>query len=463
MQLNKPAQRRRWRLYGLIALGVLAYEIIWVITALDIVNPTDLDVFFFPAVRIALAGRPLDIYQLRVALVYPNANGPLGLIPVFVASWLASLRGWLENVMLRRALLFALTAPFPLLIAWESARAIERFGARIGRWSWPLVYLPLLLAPELWLSALYYGHIEQIIAVWLILVAIRMLSKRRPLLAGVLLGLALLARSDVTLIIIPVGLTLLARKQLRATAWLALGGFLAVAAGLSPFLMADRSDTLFSLAGFHAALPVGGGNVWSLSGATSYFDIADKYDAYLAIGLAILLTLAILLANRKLTVASADFYLLLALCSLCFALLIKTLWPYYFQEAALLASVWALARLAPALAAWSETGSAPWRAAWPTRVGAIAALWAPRMLMLGCALFAEFSLEMSDYGGWQKPWSLFVAYACVGIVALTFFWLLSAPYWLVGLLTEAAPIAPNVPGDSGDILPAIALDAPTGE
>jgi hypothetical protein len=293
--------------------------------------------------------------------------------------------------------------------------------------------------------------------------AIRLLSERRALLAGVLLGLALLARSDVTLIIIPVGLTLLARRQLRATMWLALGGVLAVGAGLAPFLIADRSDTLYSLGGFRAALPVGGGNVWSLSEATQYLNIGDKYDAYLAIGLTLLLSLVILLVNRKLTVTSAEFYLLLALCSLCFALLIKTLWPYYFQEAALLAGVWALARIAPALRMWSEPGSAPWRLAWRQRVGAILSLWAPRLLMLGCALLAEFSLEMSDYGGWQKPWSLVVAYACVGIVALTFIWLLSAPYWLAALLAEPTSPAPDVPGDSGDILSTIALAAPTGE
>ncbi len=135
------SRRQRWARRALIALAALVYEIIWVTTAFDKVNPTDLDVFFFPATRIALAGHPLDIYQLRVGLIYPNANGPLGIAPVLLAAWLADMRGWLGDVVLRRALVFAITAPFPLLAGWEAARIVERFGGRLRGLARALPYL----------------------------------------------------------------------------------------------------------------------------------------------------------------------------------------------------------------------------------------------------------------------------------------------------------------------------------
>ncbi|MGH2504956.1 MAG: hypothetical protein ACRDID_20795, partial [Ktedonobacterales bacterium] len=90
----------RWRWRGLLAVAVAAYYVLWALTAFDKVNPTDLDIFFLPAAHIALAGRPLDVYSLRVG-IYPNANGPLGLAPVTLAAWLAQWRGWLGDPMLR--------------------------------------------------------------------------------------------------------------------------------------------------------------------------------------------------------------------------------------------------------------------------------------------------------------------------------------------------------------------------
>ena len=304
--LAPPSRRQRWTRRALIALAALVYEIIWVTTAFDKVNPTDLDVFFFPATRIALAGHPLDIYQLRVGLIYPNANGPLGIAPVLLAAWLADMRGWLGDVVLRRALVFAITAPFPLLAGWEAARIVERFGGRLRGLARALPYLPMVLAPELWLSALYYGHIEQIIAVWLTLASLRLLIERHAIASGALLGLALLARSDVALIILPVVLLLLLRRQVKTALWFTVGMIVAFMAGIVPFLIADTRDTLFSLVAFRSALPVGGGNIWSLSNANAFLLFGQRYDAMLAIGVATLLTVAVLAVRRDLTLTSPD-------------------------------------------------------------------------------------------------------------------------------------------------------------
>ncbi|HEU0027155.1 MAG TPA: hypothetical protein VFQ25_08570 [Ktedonobacterales bacterium] len=446
---ERSSRRRRWTRRALIILVALAYEAIWVSTAFDKVNPTDLDVFFFPATHFALAGHPLDIYHLRVGQRYPNANGPLGLVPVLLAAWLADLRGWLENVTLRRALVFAIAAIFPLLAGWEVMRVVERFvegmGERLRGLARALPYVPMALAPELWLSALYYGHIEQIIAVWLTLAALRLLMSQRTIASGALLGLALLARSDVALIILPIALTLAARKRIRDALWLALGTMNALLAGLLPFLIADTRDTLFSLVAFRGALPVGGGNIWSLSDAQAFLSFGQRYDALLALSLAALLTLATLALRRDLTIASPDLFGLLTVTTLCFALLIKTLWPYYYLEAALFATVWASARSVEPLRAHGRQ--------WLIRFGELSLAWLPRVGVLFCALVAEYGLEATSYEGWLPPWGLILALLNLIVVTLTFVALLAGPR-LIRLFTSHPEAAPR------DILPEIALSAP---
>jgi hypothetical protein len=442
----RPTRRQRWTRRALITAVALVYEIIWVSTAFDKINPTDLDIFFLPAIRIALAGHPLDIYQLRVGLIYPNANGPLGLAPVLLAGWLAQSRGWLGDIMLRRALVFALAAPFPLLAGWEAARLVERLGGRLRGLAGALPYIPMLLAPELWLSALYYGHIEQVIAVWLTLTSLRLMIAKRPLASGALLGLALLARSDVALIILPIALTLLARRQVKSLLWLAAGAMGALLAGLAPFLLADRQDILFSLATFRSALPVGGGNIWSLSNAPAFLMVGQRYDALIAVGVATILTALALNIRRDLTLASPDLFGLLTLTSLCFALLIKTLWPYYYLEAALFATAWALAR---SVAPLRESRQ---RMSWVSQAGILSLAWIPRLVVLACALVAEYGLEATNYSGWLPPWGLILALINLIAVTLTLCALLAGP-----LLVSA--LAPHVEAPPGDILK-MALSAP---
>jgi hypothetical protein len=385
----------RWRWRALLAMAVAAYYVLWALTAFDKVNPTDLDIFFLPAAHIALAGRPLDVYSLRVG-IYPNANGPLGLAPVTLAAWLAQWRGWLGDPMLRRMLVFAICAPFPLLVGWEGARAIDRFGPPLRGAARALLWLPIILSPLLWLDALYYGHIEQSIVVWLALAATRLLADARYLRAGALLGLALLARSDAALIILALGLTLLVWRRWRGALLTSLAAGATLLLGLAPFLLADGHDVIFSLFTFRGALPVGGGDLWSLSGAPMFIAVAQRFDALFTLLFAALLILLAHVAHSNLDLHSPDIYGLLALASFCFALLIKTLWPYYFLESALFATVWALAAMPRQVDGQASVTRRAWLA-W-------AALWLAPLAISACALLAEAGLEANSYNGWIAPW-----------------------------------------------------------
>jgi hypothetical protein len=386
--------RWRWRL--LLAAAVAAYYLLWALTAFDKVNPTDLDIFFLPAVRIALAGRPLDVYTLRVGLIYPNANGPLSLAPLTLAAWLAQVCGWLGDPMLRRMLVFVVCAPFPLLVGWEASRAVDRFGPPLQGVTRGLLYLPILLSPLLWLDALYYGHIEQSIVVWLALAATRLLADARYLRGGALLGLALLTRSDASLIVLALALTLLVWRRWRGALLTLLAAGATLLLGLAPFLLADRRDVIFSLVTFRAALPVGGGDLWGVSGAPVFLAIAQRFDALFTLLIAALIVLVAHIVRSDLDLDIPDIYGLLALASFCFALLIKTLWPYYFLESALFATVWALASMPRQRDDQPEIGRGVWTA-W-------AALWLAPLAITACAIVAEYGLESNNYDGWVAPW-----------------------------------------------------------
>lgn len=411
----------RWRLPGrwgwrlAIALAVAAYYALWAVTAFDKVNPTDLDTFFIPATRIALDGRPLDVYSLRVGQLYPNANGPLSLLPLTLAAWLAQARGWLGDPMFRRMVVFLVCAPFPLLAGWEAARAVDRFGPPLRGFARLLLYLPIVLTPLLWLDALYYGHIEQTIVVWLSLAATRLLADARYVRGGALLGLALLARSDASLIALALALTLLVWRRWRGLALTLLAAGATLLLGLAPFLLADGRDVIFSLFTFRAALPVGGGNLWSVSQAPMFVSIAQHLDAATTLAAATLLILIVHAVRSDLDLDSADMYGLLALVSFCFALLIKTLWPYYFLESALFATVWALATMPH----HAEDQAPISRGAWMLW----AVTWLTPIAITFCAVIAEYGLEDNDYAGWISPWTQIniacgLATLAIGLVTL---------------------------------------------
>jgi hypothetical protein len=330
--------RLRQRVDGLL---IALYLAIWSSCGLVPFNTTDLEAFFFPAARIALEGHPLGVYAVRLGEVYPNANGPLSLVPLAAVGALAQLLGWIDILALRRALIFAVFAVFPLLLAREGLRTIARLNGKplegFARYG---AFLLFVFSPLLWQGMLGYGHIELAIMLWLLLLGVNALAAGRAGWAGALLGLALLTRSSALVYVIPLlGVTLWQRRWSQAARFVALYA-LVVVAGLAPFLLADRQNTWFSLVSFRGELPVGGYSVWGMLLGTPWEAFAKHYDSLVVLGAALLVTLLALLVRRDLDVTSRDIYALLAVCGLCFALFIKTVWPYYLFEPYVFIIVW---------------------------------------------------------------------------------------------------------------------------
>ncbi|HEX5440986.1 MAG TPA: hypothetical protein VFW76_08885, partial [Ktedonobacterales bacterium] len=92
---------RRLQPWGIALLAAL-YCGLWNLAARLPLNRTDLDAFFVPTARIALSGHPFDVYSLRYLGDYPNANGPISLIPLTLASAIAAWQGMLNDMELRR-------------------------------------------------------------------------------------------------------------------------------------------------------------------------------------------------------------------------------------------------------------------------------------------------------------------------------------------------------------------------
>ncbi|MDQ6712755.1 MAG: hypothetical protein M3Z28_06145 [Candidatus Dormibacteraeota bacterium] len=310
--------------------------------------PSDLDNFFLPAVRIALGGHPLMVYTARFQSVIANDNGPLGLVPLTPVAALLSWLGWLDDERLRRTLIMAALSIFSLLMAREAVAAIDRLrGVSLGGVSRLLTYGVFAASPTLVNAVLGYGHIEQPMTLWLVLLAVRLLARGRTAGSGIGFGLAILTRTLAALPMIPLALLLLARGRRRAVVVLGAGSALVVTLGLIPFVLADPSDTIYSLLTHRSHLPVGGGSLWQLVVGTPWAWLPQWADVLFILGLAVLLSLIVITARSDLEPSSRDVYGLLALTALAIPLLAKSVWPYYFLDAYVFGAIWWLGQPSP--------------------------------------------------------------------------------------------------------------------
>ncbi|HEV8192393.1 MAG TPA: hypothetical protein VGP82_13080 [Ktedonobacterales bacterium] len=405
------------RPHRVITLLAALYIALWVGVALLPITVTDLDAFFLPSARLAAAGHPFEVYSIRYQHLYPNANGPLSLIPLTLATAIAQHAGWLDNPPLRRAVVMATFAVIILLLAHEAVRAVERLaGHHLNAGMRAMAYALFALAPPIWHSVMFYGHVEQPLMLWLVLVGIRLLQEKRAAAAGILLGLALLTRTSALLDLMPMVLLLLWRGRWRAVAQLCSATLATLAAVLLPFWLVDRDDLVYSLVTFRAELTVAGGNVWGALFGTplenAAISIAQRYDSLVVLGVALALCALVLTFRPGLDVGSRDLYGLLVLATLCFALFIKTLWPYYFLEPYIFATIWWL----------GGVGVAGPRRAWWLAIALPAGILATELL-------GEVFATLSQNGTWLASWSRWMVLAILAVSVPFAMRLISGSRW----------------------------------
>ncbi len=360
-----------------IALLLVAYFGTTLLIAAASIGPNSCDNdyggVFQPSARFVLAGRPLDMYLVRAGggtnLLYPNATGPVG--ELVMAAVLAPGRALgLQHVpplctnsdpypvpgdsVPLRLWVIVLFSIIPLLISAELLRLMDRWQAQpLTGWQRGLIWLLILLSPPTWDSLIYYGHFEQLIAVYLSLLAVRAFMGRKDTagqitgqqfaVSGLLLGLALLSRTSTVFVAIPLGLVLLFERRWWAAARYVATGVATVAVILLPFYLHDRKDLVFSLTGFRAALGIGDGSFWTFFKGLPSEHTVQPLDSTVALIGAVVVSVALIWLGR---VRSADAALLAVICaaSLWFPLSIKAVWGYYFADPLIWGLAWAVTR-----------------------------------------------------------------------------------------------------------------------
>jgi hypothetical protein len=278
------------------------------------------------------------VYSVAGQSAYPDANGPVGLIPVTAVGLMMRMLGRLDATEPLRALTLALLSIFVVLMAREGIAAMERMrGHRIEGYRRLLGYAALSLAPPIWQSVLGFGHVEQPLEIWLVLIAVRWMDRGRPARAGIAFGLAVLSRSSAVLLAVPIALSSWKRSPgsaLRLFAATAVTG----AIGLLPFYLADRADVVHSLFTYRGALPIGAGSIWSVARDGSLASLVQHAD--IAAVVAVVVATNLWLTTRRGGFTDGRLFAGMTLASASFTLLAKTVWPYYFFEVFVLGTIW---------------------------------------------------------------------------------------------------------------------------
>jgi hypothetical protein len=322
-------------------------------------SKTDLDVFFWPSAEIALHGHPLLVYTLRAG-PYPNANGPVSLLPLGLVVAVINALGWQDSMRLRDALTVGVFAVFSLLMAREAVLAIEAGRGREreargaagggegqgrGRLTRRLLIVAVfLLAPPLWVALVGFGHIEEPLELWLILLGVRLLGRGRTVWAGICLGLAVMTKSVSAVCLIPLLVALLFDRRVRSAAALAGAAVLTAAVVIAPFLLANRSGVVYSLLTYRGELPIVGGSLWVVFLGSGWDAFVRHSDAVLFAGAALVLSVAALAWWPRGGWAAPRVYGLLAVAAACVPMLAKTSWPYYLLDPYVFAAIWWLGR-----------------------------------------------------------------------------------------------------------------------
>jgi len=307
----------------------------------------DLEIFFLPAARVALSGRPLFVYAVRYLGVYANDNGPLVLIPVTAVAAIGQWLGWVGDQQLRRLLFMGAFSVLILLMTREALTAIDLGGHRLSGVPRLLAWAVILLSPPLWIGVLGYGHVDIPLTIWLVLLTVRKQARGRSRAAGAFAGLALLTRSLAAVPLLPLGILLAMRRRWRSLTELGGIAVAIVAVGFLPFVLADQSDVVFSLVTHRGNLPVGGGSAWQLVVGTPYEWIPMRADVLFILGTAALMSILVIRARSDLEPGAPDFYGLMGLASLAIPLFAKSVWAYYFVDAYVFVALWWLAQPKP--------------------------------------------------------------------------------------------------------------------
>ncbi len=321
----------------------MLYAAAWVLFSLVLkTTPSDLDLYFWPSAETIVHGHPLLIYSAYGHDVYPNANGPLGLVPLIPVVALANALGWAGNIGARSALAGAVVSVFVMVLACQVVGMVGRGRGAVERRL--ITACTVLLAPALWVGVIDYGHIEQPVELCLVLLGAGWALRGRPAPAGVAAGAAVLTRTIAAFSVIPLALVPVAVRSARRSAATVAACGVTVVAGIAPFLIADGSAVTHSLFTYRGTLPIGGGSFWFAVRESGLAGLAQHGDVVIAAVVGIALVAVTLRRHLAVAFTPAGLFGLLTVTAACFPLFAKTVFDYYLVEPYVFSVVWWLAR-----------------------------------------------------------------------------------------------------------------------
>jgi hypothetical protein len=340
--------RRRWLWWLLVGGFVLAYIAGSAASALVLTTHTDLDISFWPSAMVAAHGHPLLVYSVAGQSPYPNANGPLSLVPLSAVALLADKLGWAGSQLPRTALTLGVFSVFSLLLALEAMRLIVMVhGEPVPRIRRRVGAAAILLGPPIWLAVTGFGHIELPVELWLTLLGVRQVLSGRPGWGGIALGLAALSRTTALLYLIPVGVFLLTTRKRHSAGVAAYATSFTLAAGVAAFYFADPTNVVHSLFTYRDSLPINGGSVWYLLRNDPAAGIIQHGDIFITAAVVAALCLLLQWLRSRDRASDTRLIAMLAVTAACFPMLAKTTLAYYLLEPYVFAVVWWLARPGP--------------------------------------------------------------------------------------------------------------------
>jgi hypothetical protein len=334
----------------------------------SLMSATDSDLanFFLKSAAYIVRGDPWHMYAVRAAppnASYPNVDPPLSIFLLAPALRWASSLGYTHSLGTQVAFVSLPFLPLAPLLGGLVVTAL-----RLARPATPAVlrffaFAVIALGPLTWISFAIWGHLEQWVMLCLLVAGAIALQMRWVTLAGVLVGLAILAGTAALFPAAALVTLLLTTRRWRDAALV--GGLAAfvVAVGMAPFMVVDRRDTIYTFVSWHGLEQIGGNSIWSLFTVDAIVRtlphavgiVVRRLDTLCIAALAVVVAA---LAGCRLHVSAygAEVWAVLAMAALGLPMLAKVVWPYYYLQPFALLLIYEWATL-------PRYRAVPWR--WP--------------------------------------------------------------------------------------------------
>lgn len=339
-------------MFTLLSVSAVVVGLVAVIrgtSAFVVPGDSDLHNYFFKSADQILQGHPGSIYAARgdAPLQYiPNDDPPL--VDFVIAPVLAVARVLSSDYRVQVALVclpFLLAVPLLGAITMRALRAVAPHAGEAQR---QVVLALIYLSPLVWLAYSPWGHLEIPLMLCALLGTMLALRSGRDTLAGLLAALTLLTSLTALFPLLAVFALLLACGEMRRAARVLVIAGVAFLVAMSPFLLLDRQDTVYSLITWRPKRAIGGNSIWAVVNVDRPAAIAfllRRLDAPVMVLFAIATGWT---AGRRFGVRpdSVDAWAVLAVGALALPMFVKANWPYYYTAPFVLLVLWESARSA---------------------------------------------------------------------------------------------------------------------